>query len=133
MYKKWFFFKTIIDNLQMILIKTDIMIAELYSHLESDEAIRKKIFEEFNSAYRLTVRKILEISGQNELLQNNPLLRHSIQVRNPYIDPMNYIQVRLLSEKREGNSRRTPEENEAISTGLKLSIVGIAAGMKNTG
>ena len=133
MYEKWFFFKTIIDNLQMILIKTDLMIAELYSHLESDEVIRKKIFEEFNSAYQLTVKRILEISGQNELLQNNPLLRHSIQVRNPYIDPMNYIQVRLLREKREGDSRRTPEENEAISTGLKLSIVGIAAGMKNTG
>jgi phosphoenolpyruvate carboxylase len=132
MYDQWFFFRTVIDNLQMILIKTDIMISELYSKLEENPSIRESIFGEIRSQYELAMTKILGVTGQRHILEKNLLLRHSIEVRNPYIDPMNYIQVRLLKEKRSGTSR-SKETEDAILLGVKLSIVGIASGMKNTG
>lgn len=136
MYRRWLFFKTVIDNEQMILVKTDLMIAELYSHLEDDPIVRAEIYGEFKSQYEISVKKILKVTGQEKLLQKNALLLHSIDVRNPYIDPMNYIQVRLLREKRSSNSNnndRQERDSELISLGILLSIVGIASGMKNTG
>ena len=136
MYREWFFFRTVIDNLQMILIKADFMIAELYSQLEKDERIRLKIFQEIKSEYELTIKMILQITSQSKLLEKNTLLRHSIEVRNPYIDPMNHIQVKLIKERRAESSaidEATNEENYVVSTGLRVSIVGIASGMKNTG
>ncbi len=132
MYSGWFFFRTVIDNLQMILIKADLNIAEVYSKLEEDIHARDKIFNEFRSQYELAVKTLLLVTGQREILEKNRLLRHSIRVRNPYIDPMNYVQARLLREKRE-EARYSQEVRRAISTGLLLSIVGIASGMKNTG
>ena len=132
MYDNWFFFRTVIDNLQMILIKTDMMISELYSRLEENAQVRGLIFGEIREQYELALKRILEITGQGHLLEKNVLLRHSIEVRNPYIDPMNYMQVRLLREKRD-TTPRSPEVQEEILTGVKLSIVGIASGMKNTG
>ena len=131
MYEKWFFFKTVIDNLQMIMIKADMMIAELYSRLEDDETIRNKIFEEIRSEFALSRRRILNITGQRHLLEKNLVLRYSIEVRNPYIDPMNYVQVRLLGETRRGGHSKGI--GDLILNGVRLSIVGIAAGMKNTG
>jgi phosphoenolpyruvate carboxylase len=131
MYENWLFFRTVIDNEQMVLIKADLMIAELYSELEDDPKARSDVFGEFKSQYELAVKHILQVTRQRGLLEKNSLLRHSIGVRNPYVDPMNYIQVRLLKEK-----RRTviPEGSaETIDTGLLLSIVGISSGMKNTG
>jgi len=132
MYEKWFFFKTVIDNLQMIMIKADMMIAALYSLLEDDPVIREKMFDEISSEFELSVRTILEITRQKHLLEKNTVLRHSIEVRNPYIDPMNYVQVRLLREKRM-NDHRPTEIEDLILDGVKLSIVGISSGMKNTG
>jgi phosphoenolpyruvate carboxylase len=156
MYENWLFFRTVVDNLQMILVKVDLMIAELYSRLEPEERIRRKIFDdEFVSQYSLAVERILQITGQSHLLEKNALLLHSISVRNPYIDPMNHIQVRLLRERREkeekANARalgvsgsagakegseeeeKVGETNDPVSMGIMLSIVGIASGMKNTG
>ena len=132
MYREWFFFRTVIDNLQMILIKADLNIAEVYSQLEENGSARDKVFNEFRSQYELAVRTLLLITGQKEILEENRLLRHSIRVRNPYIDPLNYVQARLLREKRE--EAIYPEQvRQQISLGLLLSIVGIASGMKNTG
>jgi len=132
MYDGWFFFKTVIDNLQMIVIKADMMIAALYSQLEDDPEIRGKIFDEIRSEFELTEKTILEITRQKHLLEKNTVLRHSIEVRNPYIDPMNYVQVRLLREKRRADGKPI-EIEDIILDGVKLSIVGISAGMKNTG
>jgi phosphoenolpyruvate carboxylase len=132
MYQRWFFFRTVIDNLQMIMIKADMMISELYSRLEDNPAIREEIFGEIRSQYELALKRILDVTRQKHLLEKNVLLRYSIEVRNPYIDPMNYIQVRLLKEKR-SDEKMSAESEETILTGVKLSIVGIASGMKNTG
>ena len=131
MYENWLFFRTVIDNEQMVLIKADLMIAELYSELEDDPNVRAEVFGEFRSQYELAIKRILEVTRQKSLLEKNRLLRHSIGVRNPYVDPMNYIQVRLLKEKR---LAVIPDGSvEAINAGLLLSIVGISSGMKNTG
>ena len=133
MYQNWLFFKTVIDNEQMILIKTDLMIAESYANLDDDQRGREEIFGEFRAQYELAVKRILELTRQKNLLEKNKLLRHSIEVRNPYIDPMNYVQVRLLKEKRQKLFSEDSKEGEMVSTGILLSIVGIASGMKNTG
>ncbi|MGI0086331.1 MAG: phosphoenolpyruvate carboxylase, partial [Nitrososphaerales archaeon] len=103
----------------------------IYSELEEDEQKRKIVFDEFRKQYELAVKMVLEVSGQRFLLEKNKLLRYSIDVRNPYIDPMNYIQVRLLKERR----AREKEEGklDILDTGVLLSIVGIASGMRNTG
>ncbi|MDG6995533.1 MAG: phosphoenolpyruvate carboxylase [Nitrososphaerota archaeon] len=134
MYRDWLFFRTVLDNVQMILIKTDLMISELYSNLEEDQKARRIVFGEFKRQLELSVKTILTITGQSTLLERNRLLRHSIEVRNPYIDPMNHIQVRLLKENRIQISR--PKDltgRDIIDTAILLSIVGIASGMKNTG
>ncbi|MDG7001055.1 MAG: phosphoenolpyruvate carboxylase [Nitrososphaerota archaeon] len=134
MYREWLFFRTVLDNVQMILIKTDLMIAELYSRLEDDTRARTIVFEEFKRQYQLAVKTILAITGQSTLLEHNELLRHSIEVRNPYIDPMNHIQVRLLRDNRVMIDRpKDPSGRDVINTAILLSIVGIASGMKNTG
>jgi phosphoenolpyruvate carboxylase len=108
------------------------MISELYSRLEDNPAVREEIFGEIKSQYELALERILDVTRQKHLLEKNVLLRYSIEVRNPYIDPMNYIQVRLLKEKR-SDEKMSAESEETILTGVKLSIVGIASGMKNTG
>ncbi len=88
MYENWLFFRTVIDNEQMVLIKADLMIAELYSELEDDPKARSDVFGEFKSQYELAVKRILQVTRQRGLLEKNSLLRHSIGVRNPYVDPM---------------------------------------------
>lgn len=131
MHQGWLFFRSVIDNAQMVLAKTDLMIARIYSDLEDDEKKRKAVFDEFRKQYELAVKMVLEASGQRFLLEKNKLLRYSIEVRNPYIDPMNYIQVRLLRERR---AREKKDSSlDVIDTGVLLSIVGISSGMRNTG
>ena len=78
------------------------------------------------------MKRILEVTGQSHLLEKNVLLRHSIEVRNPYIRPDELHPGETLREKRSG-MRESPDVEEEILTGVKLSIVGIASGMKNTG
>ncbi len=134
MYDGWLFFKTVIDNTQMVLAKTDLMIAELYSELEENEEKRYLVFAEFKRQYELASEMVLEASGQKFLLEKNRLLRFSIEVRNPYIDPMNYLQIRLLRERRSlENQGKQRGQFEIVDTGILLSIVGISSGMRNTG
>lgn len=132
MYEQWFFFKTVIDNLQMIMIKADMMIAALYAGLEDNPEIRERMFNSIKSEFELSKKRILELTRQRQLLEKNTVLRYSIEVRNPYIDPMNYVQVRLLREKR-SREQKSKETEDLILTGIQQSIVGIASGMKNTG
>ncbi|MCL4518935.1 MAG: phosphoenolpyruvate carboxylase [Thaumarchaeota archaeon] len=134
MYNEWLFFRTVLDNVQMILIKTDLMIAELYSKLEDDPKARSIVFGEFKNQLETSVKSILQVTRQSSLLEHNKLLKRSIEVRNPYIDPMNHIQVRLLKENRTEKERpKDATGRDVIDTAILMSIVGIASGMKNTG
>jgi hypothetical protein len=106
----------------------DIVIARLYADLVQDEQTRKTVFERIDSEHKRTVDMILQITCQSELLERSPVLLHSIQRRNPYVDPLSFIQLVLLRRLRSG-----AEPREEMLTAVLESINGIAAGLKNTG
>lgn len=132
MYQEWPFFRTVLDNAQVSLAKADMEIARLYAGLVEDEGVRERVFGEVTRAYQETSLWLLRVSDQRELLENEPMLRRSVRQRNPYIDPMNYVQVSLLHRLR---ALPDPESDEAkaIRQAIFLTINGIAAGLRNTG
>jgi len=134
MYKQWPFFTSIIHNLQASLAKADLYIAQLYSTTVSDEELRKKIHEAIEREQQLAVEAVLLISEQKELLDYHKVLKESIKLRNPYVDPLNYIQVRFLQEKNQlGHSVGNDVKRTKIDEILLLTVNGIASGMKSTG
>ncbi len=128
MYREWPFFKALIDNAQLSLRQADLPIAELYAGL-ADEETQEAVFPVLQAEYRRTEAAILRITGKEDLLADEPWLRRSIQLRNPYIDPMNYLQVALLRRWREASG----VEAEALGEAVLLSVNGVAAGLRNTG
>jgi phosphoenolpyruvate carboxylase len=128
MYQRWPFWQTLIDNAQMILAKADLVIARLYADLVEDRALAETIFTRLESEYDRTCDVVLRITGQSELLERTPVLRRSIHQRNPYVDPLSFIQLALLKRLRTGDG--DPDE---LLTAVLESINGIAAGLKNTG
>ncbi|REK10808.1 MAG: phosphoenolpyruvate carboxylase [Planctomycetota bacterium] len=131
MYRHWPFFSTMIDNLQLALGKSDMGIARLYAGLVKDEAVRERVYTAIRSAFDETVLWVTRVAGQQGLLDNDSVLQRSIRLRNPYVDPLNFIQVRLLRELREENLD-DQQAADALQT-LYITINGIAAGLKNTG
>jgi phosphoenolpyruvate carboxylase len=109
--------------------RADMAISELYSQLAGPE-IGPAMFQDIRDEFELTKRQVLSITGGEELLHAEPWLQHSIRVRNPYVDPMNYIQVELLKKL-----RANPEgpESEVIRQAILQSVNGIAAGLQNVG
>jgi phosphoenolpyruvate carboxylase len=132
MYQEWVFFRAFIDNAQMALGKADMGIANLYAGLVEDERIRETIFGQILAAYERTCYWVLQVTGQKGILDNASTLRHSIARRNPYVDPLNFIQVDLLRELRELPDQESREAIEILEV-IFLTINGIAAGLKNTG
>nr|WP_211167261.1 phosphoenolpyruvate carboxylase [Aromatoleum evansii] len=127
MHREWPFFTTLLSNMDMVLAKSDIAIASRYAGLVRDAAVRDAIFPRIRAEHEATVAALLKITGQNELLDANPLLKRSIRNRFPYLDPLNHVQVELLRRHREG------ADDERIRRGIHLSINGIAAGLRNSG
>lgn len=132
MYNEWPFFKTTIDNAQMAMAKADMGIARLYANLVENEAVREQIFGEVQTAFQQTRHAILQITNQRELLDNEPLLQTTIRRRNPYVDPLNFIQVSLLRRLRLLGEQNSPTAKQILNA-IFLTINGIAAGLKNTG
>ena len=128
MYREWHFWRTLIDNAQMILAKADLTIARMYANLVEDQSVATRIFTRIEEEYHRTVDVICQITEQKELLEGMPILHGSIQRRNPYIDLLSFIQIVLLKRMRSGEN--APEE---LLTGVLESINGIASGLKNTG
>jgi phosphoenolpyruvate carboxylase len=120
-------FIDLVRNVEMALGKVDLATARLYSELVPDEKMRERIYDLFEAEFHRTVRAVLAITKQKELLETNRVLAHSIRLRNPYVDPMHLIQVDMLRRKRAGED--TPEVNRAIAA----TISGISAGLRNTG
>ena len=129
MYQNWPFFHTVLDNVQMGLLKGDMAIASLYAEL-TDEATRDEVFSDLTAEYECTKRMVLAITGYVELLENESWLQRSIKLRNPYVDPMNYIQVAALKQLREQPETPTAD---ALRAAVLLSMNGVAAGLQNTG
>jgi len=128
MYRRWPFWRTLIDNAQMILAKADMTIARLYADLVEDQDLAGRIYDRINAEHKRTVDVICRITGQEALLQEFPTLSRSIQRRNPYVDPLSFIQLVLLRRLRAGD-----EPRDEILTGVLESINGLAAGLMNTG
>jgi phosphoenolpyruvate carboxylase len=128
MYRRWPFWQTLVDNVQMILAKADLTIARLYADLVSDQALGSRIYDRIADEHRLTVDVICRITGQDNLLDNVPILKNSILRRNPYVDALSFIQLAMLKRLR---SDGTPREE--LIEGVLESINGVASGLKNTG
>jgi len=131
MYRRWPFFENLLDNIQMTMVKADMNITHLYSGLVPDTGIGKRIFGKIKMEFDLSKEMILLITGQDKLLDNDKGLQRSIRLRNPFIDPINYIQVNLLSILRRGGL--TESEQKELADTVLLTISCIAAGMRNTG
>lgn len=139
MYRSWPFFAAMLDNAQMSLAKADMDIASRYARLVKDEKLRERVFGEIRGEFELAVRMICGVTGQESLLDSSPVLQKSIRLRNPYVDPLSFLQVELLQRLR---ALPTSEENEPetlrgrrrdLRAAVLLSVNGIAAGLKNTG
>ncbi len=131
MYARWPFFHSTISNIEMTLAKADFQIARQYANRLPDKTLGQKIFKMLAAEYQRACRVVLQITGKKHLLDNSPVLQRSIEVRNPYVDPMSYLQVELLVRKR--NDKLSAEDHEKLLYAILLTINGIAAGMRNTG
>jgi phosphoenolpyruvate carboxylase len=127
MAKEFPLFIDLIRNVELALGKVDLATARLYSELVGDTKLRERIYDMFDAEFHRTVRAVLAVTRQKEVLQSNQVLAHSIKLRNPYVDPMHLIQVDMLRRKRAG------EDTPAVNRAIAATISGISAGLRNTG
>ncbi|WP_060678614.1 phosphoenolpyruvate carboxylase [Virgibacillus halodenitrificans] len=128
MYKEWSFFHSTINNLQMALMKADMKTAKEYLELVEDPVLANRIYEDIAEEYERTKKALLQISGNEELLSHTSNIKESVHLRNPYVDPLNFLQVDLIQKLRE-----TSNPSEELVTEVLLTINGVAAGLVNTG
>lgn len=132
MYQGWPFFKTMLDNTEMSLLKADMGIAALYVDLVPDKAMAGEIFTLIRAEYKRTRDAVLSISGHQNLLDEEPITQQAVQLRNPYVDPLNYVQVEMLRRLR-ALPNADGDEADDLREVIRLTINGIAAGLRNTG
>ncbi|MEO5640818.1 MAG: phosphoenolpyruvate carboxylase, partial [Sphingomicrobium sp.] len=125
MYAGWRFFRATLDNLEMVLAKSDMAIAERYAAVAGPDGA--PIFGRIRDGWQRTHDLLLSVSGQSRLLENNPALDASIRLRLPYIEPLNLLQIELIKRHRAG------ETDPRISEGIQLSINAIATALRNSG
>jgi phosphoenolpyruvate carboxylase len=134
MYREWPFFRTLMSNLDMVLAKTDLGIAERYVELVENPSLGQQIFAIISAEWHRTQRALTLISGESQRLSANPALARSIHHRFPYIDPLNHLQVELMRRFRSRPANDTQDAlEERMRRGIHLSINGVAAGLRNTG
>ncbi len=127
MMRQFPFFFDMIRNVEMALAKVDLPLARRYAELVEDGALRERVLKLFEAEFLLARRMILLITGQQELLEKHPDLARSLQLRNPYVDPLSLIQIELMRRKYRG------EGSDELDYVLAATVSGIAAGMRNTG
>jgi phosphoenolpyruvate carboxylase len=132
MHAQWPFLRALMSNLDMVLAKTDLHIAERYVDLVPDARMGQRIFAAIRADWERSAQALALITGDRRPLQANPALARSIAHRFPYIDPLNHLQVELMRRHRR---RRDvdPDADDRLKRGILLSINGIAAGLRNTG
>lgn len=131
MYKNWPFFRSLLNNTEMSLLKADMDIAALYVALVPDQTLAQGLFRSITREYETTRLAVLNVSGHTELMETEPVTQNAVRLRNPYIDPLNILQVEMLTRLR----RLAPDDPQAepIRQVIILTINGIAAGLRNTG
>jgi phosphoenolpyruvate carboxylase len=131
LHQEWPYFRALLSNTEMAMYKADIITAEEYSELCLSEETRKRVFDMVREEYKRTLELTLKVAQMNTLLDDNPALSVSLMRRDPYLDPLNHIQIKLL--KRYRDESLSEEEREKWLDPLLRSINAIAAGMRNTG
>ncbi|MCX7622561.1 MAG: phosphoenolpyruvate carboxylase [Thermomicrobium sp.] len=128
MYRNWPFFETLIDNAQISLATADPAIASLYAEL----AEQREFFERIAAEYERTVRLVLEVTGQRDLLERSPVLARLVKLRNPYVDVLHLAQIELLRRYRQLPTELA-ERRARLLDAIHHSINAIAAGLQTTG
>jgi phosphoenolpyruvate carboxylase len=130
MYSQWPLFRALVDNAEVSLAKTDLGIARQYAALVASALLRRRIFGLIEAEYARAVKMVLLVTRRRALLANQPTLARSIRRRNPYVDPLNYLQIRFLAVWRQAGEK---QRAEALRRLLALTVKGVASGMKSTG
>ncbi len=134
MYRRWPYFRTVIDNLEQVLAKTDLHIGARYAEIAKETPGSSEIFSRIEKEFQRTLRAVRDVSGERVLLARDPELRAAIEFRTPYLDVLSYLQVELLDRKRTGRGLDpASEDSERVERAIQLTINGIAAGLRNTG
>ena len=127
MERDWPFFNATISNAELALAKADMQIAERYVALVRSDELRDRIWTRIREEFDLAEQALLRITNQDRLLDREAVLQRSVRRRNPYVDPLSFIQVELLKRLRE-----RPDDEDVLQT-LHLAVNGIAGGLRNTG
>ncbi|AOH86497.1 phosphoenolpyruvate carboxylase [Sphingomonas panacis] len=127
MAQGWPFFAAMLGNMEQVIAKSDMGIAERYAALVEDRALAQAIFPRIRDGWQVTYDALLAATGQSHLLEKHPALDASIRLRLPYIEPLNMLQIELIKRRRAG------EEDERVGVGILLSINAIATALRNSG
>jgi phosphoenolpyruvate carboxylase len=131
LYGEWPFFRSLVENLEMTLAKSSLEIAAGYLELVAPGPERERLFAEIRAEHERTVSAVLEIVDTRELLDRHPVVQRSVRLRNPYVDPMNAVQIELLRRYRDPSGSES--ERDQVRRPLLRSVAGIAAALRNTG
>ena len=127
LYARWPFFRTVLSNMAQVLAKSDMGLAARYSELVEDETLRRRVFDKIVAEHDRTIRMHKLITGQDDLLADNPALARSVFNRFPYLEPLNHLQVELLRRYRCGDT------DELVQRGILLTMSGLATALRNSG
>ena len=127
LYRRWPFFSTVLSNMAQVLAKSDMGLAARYSELVEDKALRRKVFDMIATEHERTISMHKLITGQDDLLADNPALARSVFNRFPYLEPLNHLQVELLRRYRSGDT------DELVQRGILLTMSGLATALRNSG
>jgi phosphoenolpyruvate carboxylase len=126
MYRRWRFFRGMINDVEMVLAKSELEVGGRYAQLAGPEL--RDIFTRIEDEFETAGRHILALKQQGELLEDQPTLKRNIRLRNPYVDPLHILQIDLLQRWRDGG-----RADDALLTALQATVNGIALGIQNTG
>jgi phosphoenolpyruvate carboxylase len=127
LYQRWPFFQTVLSNMAQVLAKTDLGLAARYAELVQDEALRRRVFDKIVAEHQRSINAHKLITGQDNLLADNPALARSVFNRFPYLEPLNHLQVELLRRYRSG------DDDELVQRGILLTMNGLASALRNSG
>jgi len=131
LYERWPFFRTVLSNMAQVLAKSDMGLAARYADLVADADLRERVFGMIRAEHERTIAMHQLVTGQDDLLADNPALARSVFNRFPYLEPLNHLQVELLRRYRQHGTE--DPQVERVRRGIHLSINGLAAGLRNTG
>ncbi|TDK84986.1 phosphoenolpyruvate carboxylase [Mycobacterium paragordonae] len=127
LYQRWPFFRSVLSNMAQVMAKSDLGLAARYAELVDDESLRSRVFDKIVDEHHRTIAMYKRITGQEDLLADNPALARSVFNRFPYLEPLNHLQVELLRRYRGG------EDGELMQRGILLTMNGLASALRNSG